>query len=76
MAKIDAVKETLITLRVFFTVTIAMMIAIGGGLVNSYRQEIYDIMFWIGIISEVILMISVIFTIRKIKIKTKEIGDL
>ena len=76
MAKIDEIKEYLTTLRVFFTVTIAIMVAIGGGLISSYRQEIYDAVFWIGVMSELILMISVVFTIKKIKQKTREIGDL
>ena len=76
MAKIDEIKEYLTTLRVFFTVTIAIMVAIGGGLISSYRQELYDIVFWIGVISELILMTSVIFTIKKIKQKTREIKDL
>ena len=35
MAKIDEIKEYLTTLRVFFTVTIAIMVAIGGGLISS-----------------------------------------
>ena len=51
MAKIDEIKEYLTTLRVFFTIAIAVMVAIGGGLVNLYRYEIYDIVFWIGVIS-------------------------
>ena len=76
MAKIDEIKEYLTTLRVFFTVTIAIMVAIGGGLISSYRQEIYDTVFWIGVISELVLMVSVVFTIRKIKQKTREIKDL
>jgi len=76
MAKLDEIKEYLTTLRVFFTVTIAIMVAIGGGLISSYRQELYDIIFWIGIISELILMLSVVFTIKKIKFKTREIKDL
>ena len=76
MAKIDEVKEYLTTLRVFFTVMIAVMIAIGNGVVDSYRNEIYDSMFWIGCISEIILMISVMVVVKKIKTKTNEIKDL
>jgi len=52
------------------------MVAIAGGLISSYRQEIYDIIFWIGVISELILMLSVVFTIKNIKQKTREIKDL
>jgi hypothetical protein len=34
------------------------------------------IVFWMGVLSELVLMISVIFTIKKIKNKTREIKDL
>ncbi|NOQ32323.1 MAG: hypothetical protein GQ570_14535 [Helicobacteraceae bacterium] len=76
MAKIDEIKEFLTTLRVFFTVSIAIMVAIGGGLITSYRQQTFDVVFYIGIFSEFILMISVLFIIKKLKSKTKEIKDL
>jgi hypothetical protein len=36
MAKIDEIKEYLTTLRVFFTVSVAVMIAIAGGIISSY----------------------------------------
>ena len=76
MAKIDEIKEYLTTLRVYFSVTMAIMVAIGGGLISSFRQEIYDIVFWMGVLSELVLMVSIIFTIKKIKQKTREIKDL
>jgi len=76
MAKIDEIKEYLTTLRVYFTVTMAIMVAISGGLISSFRHEIYDIVFWIGVLSELILMVSVVLTIKKIKQKTREIKDL
>ncbi|SFV70638.1 hypothetical protein MNB_SM-5-181 [hydrothermal vent metagenome] len=76
MARIDEIKEYLTTLRVFFTVTMAIMVAIGGGLISSYRQGIYDTVFWMGVLSELVLMITVVFTIKKIKQKTREIRDL
>ena len=76
MAKIDEIKEYLTTLRVYFTVAMAIMVAISGGLISSFRQETYDVVFWIGVLSELILMVSVVFTIKKIKQKTREIKDL
>jgi len=51
MAKIDEIKEYLTTLRVYFTVAMAIMVAISGGLISSFRQEIYDVVFWIGVSS-------------------------
>jgi hypothetical protein len=76
MAKIDELKESLNTLRVFFSVIIALMVAIGSGIVNSYRDNILDIPFWVGFIIEAILLICIIIIIKKINLKTKEIGDI
>jgi hypothetical protein len=76
MAKIDEIKEYLTTLRVFFTVSVAVMIAIAGGIISSYRHENFDVIYYLGILSEIILMISVVLLIKKIKSKTKEIGEL
>lgn len=52
------------------------MVAIGNGIVNSYRDETYDALFWSGCISEVVLMFTVIILVKKIKNKTLEIKDL
>lgn len=76
MAKIDKIKEALITLRVAFTVLMAIMVTICGSLVSSYRQDSFDIVFWIGVFFEFAIMISLLFVIKKIKRKTDEIGDL
>jgi len=54
----------------------AIMVAISGSLISSFRQEIYDVVFWIGVLSEFILMLLIVFTIKKIKQKTREIKDL
>jgi len=66
----------LTTLRVFFTISMAIMVAISGSLISSFRQEIYDVVFWTGVLSEFILMLLIVFTIKKIKQKTREIKDL
>jgi DnaJ-domain-containing protein 1 len=76
MAKIDEIKEFLNSLRVFFTVVIALMVAIGGGLLGSHRQNIYDVAFWFGFACEIVLALIAIIIIRKIKTKTREIGEL
>ena len=76
MAKIDEIKEFLTTLRVFFTVSIAIMVAVGGNLIKSYRNNIHDTVFFLGFTTEIILAIMVIIIVKKIRKKTKEIGDL
>lgn len=77
MPKIDEIKEFLTILRVFFTVAVAMMVAIGGGgLIGSYRSDNYDVIFYLGLFAEIVLMFTLVFIVKKIKIKTKEIGKL
>jgi hypothetical protein len=76
MAELDEAKEFLTTLRVFFTVAVVMMVAIGGGIANSYRTEQFDIIFWLGLVIEFLLFIFIFAIIKKIKQKTREIKEL
>ncbi|MFA7083789.1 MAG: hypothetical protein WC141_04555 [Arcobacteraceae bacterium] len=43
MAKIDEVKEYLTTLRVFFTVMIAVMVAIGNGIDKKLMMSYFGL---------------------------------
>ena len=76
MAKIDKIKEDLTTLRVFLTITIALSVTVGGSLFASYRQDLFDVPFWIGFGSEIVCAYVIIIIINKIKSKTNEIEDL
>ncbi len=76
MGKIDEIKETLNTLRAYFGVTIVLIITIGGSFVKSYRQENYDVFFWLSSIAIILLSFFLVFLAHKIKKKTKEIGEL
>jgi len=76
MAELDEAKEFLTTLRVFFTVAVVIMVAIGGGISNSYRTQQFDIIFWLGLAIEFLLFLFIFAIIKKIKQKTREIKDL
>ncbi len=76
MARIDEIKEALSSLRAYFGVCIALMVAVGGGLVSSFRSNIIDILFWVGATTFIILGIVGLAIIHKIREKTKEIGSL
>ena len=76
MSEVDTIKETLTTLRVFFSVAMAIMVAIGGGLVSSFRKEVFDLIFWLGFIAEFILMVAVFNTTRMIKSKTIDLKEM
>ncbi len=76
MADLDEAKEFLTTLRVFFTLAVVVMVAIGGSITNSYRILQIDIVFWLGLVIEFLLFIFIFAIIKKIKQKTREIKDL
>ncbi|MFW6308274.1 MAG: hypothetical protein ACOC08_06500 [Campylobacterales bacterium] len=76
MAKIDEMKEALSSLRTYFGVCIALMVAVGGGLVSSFRTNTIDVLFWIGAFVFVSLGLIALAMIHKIRKKTKEIGEL
>lgn len=76
LAKIDEIKEALSSLRTYFGVCIALMVAVGGGLVSSFRANTIDILFWVGAFVFISLGVIAILIIHKIRNKTKEIGGL
>ena len=76
MAKIDRIKEELNTLRLFLSIMIALMVAVGTGLVKSYRLELFDLIFYLGVGVEMILVILSVIIVTKIRKKTKEIEEL
>lgn len=76
MPKIDELKETLNTLRVVLTITIALIVALTSGLISRYDKDEIDIFLYIGIMINLILMSSIPIIIKKLIQKTKEIGEL
>ena len=42
MGKIDEAKVTLNSLRAYFGVSVLIIITVGGNIIKSYREEVYD----------------------------------
>ncbi len=76
MSKLDEVKETLNSLRAYFAVVMLLIVTIGGGLVSSYRTQVFDVIFWGGIVTILGLIFMSGILIHKIKLKTQEIKEL
>jgi len=76
MAKLDEVKEILNTLRVGLSLLIGLIVITTGALINKEQIGQTDIYFWLGIIFDVILLVSFIKIVSSIKKYTKEIKDL
>ncbi len=76
MAKIDEIKEILNTLRIALSVTIGIIVLLIGSIINRYDTGNTDGIFWLGIITCMILVAFVVMIVGKISAKTKEIKDL
>jgi hypothetical protein len=76
MGKIDEVKEVLNTLRVTMSIFFGIFVLIVGKIVALYDKQDFSELFWISISASILNMAAIVFIIRKITFKTKEIRDL
>jgi len=76
MAKLDEIKEILNTLRLFFSISIGLVVILTGSLINKEQVDNIDIYFWIGSAIDFVIMIGIVFIIKSIKKNTKAIKDL
>jgi preprotein translocase subunit YajC len=76
MAKIDEVKEMLNTLRTLLSLLSAFMIATAGALGTLFQRGDIGALFWSFVFLMVLFILVSFAVIRKIKQKTKEIGEL
>ena len=75
MAKIDQIKETLSTFRMFFTIVSVMFIAIGGGLINMYKENQLNKLFFGGVFIEFLIFIVILMIGLIIFKRIKEIEN-
>ncbi len=73
MSKLDKQKETLTTLRVFFSVFMAIIVAISGSLVTMIKENSFDITFYFGFLVVVVFSGAVVGIVIQLKRKTDEI---
>ena len=76
MGKIDEVKEVLNSLRVVFSIIVGFIALLTGALVGNYRNGYVDFFFWLGVVTLILLSISLVTVIHYIVKKTREIKDL
>ena len=76
MAKIDEVKEILISLRVGLTIIVGLLVVIVGSTIKLERNNEIDVYFYIGLIISIVLVVIFLQIIKYIKKFTKEIKDL
>jgi len=76
MADIDEVKEILNTLRVAMSIGFGIFVLIIGKLTALYQGNDFSEVFWMTIAAALLDMLAILFIVKKISIKTKEIKDL
>jgi len=75
MAKIDKIKETLNTLRVLLSLTVGLILGFSAKISDFYDKNIFDIRFYLSIITINLLIIAIIYISIRIKKNTNDIGD-
>jgi len=75
MAKIDKIKETLNTLRVLLSLTVGLILGLSAKISDFYDKNIFDIRFYLSIITINLLIIAIIYISIRIKKNTNDIGD-
>ena len=76
MGKLDEIKEILNTLRVAMSIAFAILLFVIGAIVKRYDDQNVDDIFWLSIVVIVSILVSIIFIVRKITKKTREIREL
>ncbi len=76
MADIDEVKEILNTLRVAMSIGFGIFVLIIGKLTSLYQNGDFSEVFWMTVVASVLDMLAILFIVKKIAAKTKEIKDL
>ncbi len=73
LSKLDKQKEILTTLRVFFTVLMAVVVAIGSGLSSLVNSNTLNETFYIGVSLEILLICLITFVLIRLKKETDKI---
>lgn len=73
MAKLDGLKELLNNLRILLSIFFLMLIALTSGLVNRFDKIGVDDVFYIGSFLEVLIMIVILYILKRISQVTREV---
>jgi len=76
MAKIDEIREFIVTLRTYLTIITAIILAVGAGVSKLYLSENTTLLFWIGIIFILFFVIVFAMISRAIHKETRKLKDL
>ncbi|SFV54817.1 hypothetical protein MNB_SM-7-656 [hydrothermal vent metagenome] len=76
MAKIDEIKEILNTLRIAMSVIAGIIVILVGKIFSKFEKSEFDLIFWVTIVTTILVIFAEMIIIYNIAKKTKEIKDL
>ena len=76
MAKIDEIKEILNTLCIAMSILAGIIVVLIGKIFTKFEKSDFDLIFWITILTTILIIVAEVIVIYNISKKTKEIKDL
>jgi hypothetical protein len=76
MAKLDQVKETLNNHRLALTILVGLELVLVGGVVSSYRANVIDLFFWLGLDLALMIPLLIVFVSHRLMRDTRTLGEL
>ena len=76
MSQLDAKKESISFLTKLFFVLVGVMLATMAGLVSMIKNQDISFVFWLGVVTVVVLSVGCLLVFKNIKRTIKEIERL
>ena len=76
MSQLDAKKESISFLTKLFFVLVGVMLATMAGLVSMIKNQDVSFVFWLGVMTVVVLSVGCLLVFKNIKRTIKEIEKL
>jgi len=76
MADLDRAKDYINNIRLYMTMCLALIIAVGSGISKLYVSNNFSYIFFVGNFIVVFLLLIFIFLAKKLHKKTDELKDI
>jgi len=76
MGEIDRIKDVLNNLRLYLGFLVAILLALGNGIISVYRVPDLLLIFWIGVVLFVLLSLLFVYIAYNLHKKTDKLREL
>jgi len=76
MADLDSAKDFINNIRLYMSISVAVILAIGSGIAKMYNASIFNYLFYAGNILLFIFILLSIYLAKALHKKTLELKDL